>query len=362
MTVRERMNRMAALLTAAFVLAISMTWVTAQQPAGAAGQVALDPDDIGGVVTSAKGPEAGVWVIAETKDLPTRLIKTVVTDDRGRYVLPDLPSANYQVFVRGYGLVDSARVQAKPGTHLDLKAVVAPDGKAAAQVLPGRVLALAARDPEGAEVGAGSGFGGQVLPAVPSAGHQVDAGAPDDAGNLLVEPRSLGFARQDRLLRRHDEHVVPAARAAAEDVRGLVGSHRRGRVSAAGASAPVRRRAERRDHRVGLGVADRDSRRRRGDQRGEPPGQCKRPRVRRLHDRRQARLAGSQDAHRGHRERRGDGGRGARASAVSRWTSRAAPGSPPAFLAAFPHPRSASRPTTSTRITFRCPTPARNRS
>ena len=130
------MNRMAALLTAAFVLAISMTWVTAQQPAGAAGQVALDPDDIGGVVTSAKGPEAGVWVIAETKDLPTRLIKTVVTDDRGRYVLPDLPSANYQVFVRGYGLVDSARVQAKPGTHLDLKAVVAPDGKAAAQYYP----------------------------------------------------------------------------------------------------------------------------------------------------------------------------------------------------------------------------------
>jgi len=77
-----------------------------------------------------------VWVIAETTDLPTRLIKIVVTDDQGRYVLPDLPQAGYQVFVRGYGLVDSPRVLARPGQPLDLKAVIAPDGGAAAQVYP----------------------------------------------------------------------------------------------------------------------------------------------------------------------------------------------------------------------------------
>src|SRR4051812_5107200 len=98
--------------------------------------VAIDNDDIGGVVTSAKGPEAGVWVIAETSDLPTKFARVVVTDDQGRYVVPDLPKANYQVFVRGYGLVDSARVAGKPGSRLDLKAMVAPDGKAAAQVFP----------------------------------------------------------------------------------------------------------------------------------------------------------------------------------------------------------------------------------
>ena len=34
----------------------------------AAEQVTIDGDDIGGVVTSENGPEAGVWVIAETKD------------------------------------------------------------------------------------------------------------------------------------------------------------------------------------------------------------------------------------------------------------------------------------------------------
>src|ERR1700730_14137030 len=83
-------------------------------------------DDIGGVVTSAKGPEAGVWVIAETNDLPTKFVKIVVTDDRGRYVVPQLPKANYKVWVRGYGLVDSPPVQTMPGaTAVALKAIVA---------------------------------------------------------------------------------------------------------------------------------------------------------------------------------------------------------------------------------------------
>src|SRR6201988_348289 len=78
----------------------------AQQPAN---DVTIDNDDIGGVVNGPKGPEAGVWVIAETRDLPVRYIKTVVTDDRRRFVVPDLPSASYPVWVRGYGLVDSAK-------------------------------------------------------------------------------------------------------------------------------------------------------------------------------------------------------------------------------------------------------------
>src|SRR3989454_8954689 len=121
-------------LAVASALMASLTWVDAQQRSGAT--VAIDPDDIGGVVTSSKGPEAGVWVIAETSELPTKFVRMVVTDDQGRYVLPDLPQANYQLFVRGYGLVDSARVAAKPGQQMDLKAVVAPDGRAAAQVYP----------------------------------------------------------------------------------------------------------------------------------------------------------------------------------------------------------------------------------
>ena len=72
--------------------------VIGQQPARQ--DVAIDPDDIGGVVTGPNGPEAGVWVIAETRDLPVRFIRSVVTDDQGRYVVPDLPKANYSVWAR----------------------------------------------------------------------------------------------------------------------------------------------------------------------------------------------------------------------------------------------------------------------
>ena len=105
----------------------------AQQQAAAP---SIDADAIGGVVRGASGPEAGVWVIAETTDLPTRYIKSVVTDDQGRYVIPDLPLANYKVWVRGYGLVDSPRLHAKPGQVVNHTAVAAPDERAAAHYYP----------------------------------------------------------------------------------------------------------------------------------------------------------------------------------------------------------------------------------
>src|SRR5207247_1537628 len=114
--------------------AASWSGVSAPQLTGEA--VRIDNDDLGGLVTSAKGPEAGVWVIAETTDLPTKFVKIVVTDDRGRYLVPDLPKATYNVWVRGYGLVDSQRVQAAPGKLLNLTAVVAPNPRAAAQIYP----------------------------------------------------------------------------------------------------------------------------------------------------------------------------------------------------------------------------------
>ena len=99
-------------------------------------RIELDDDDVGGIVSSADGPEAGVWVVAETTDFATRFIRIVATDDQGRYVLPDLPDATYELFVRGYGLVDSTRVLATPGQHVDLAAVVAPDASSAAEVYP----------------------------------------------------------------------------------------------------------------------------------------------------------------------------------------------------------------------------------
>ena len=117
---------------ALFAACMALAAITAR----AATEVALDADDIAGVVTGATGPEAGVWVIAETTDLPTRYAKIVVTDESGRYVIPDLPAARYSVWVRGYGLVDSAKTQAQPGKRLDLKALPAPTPADAAQYYP----------------------------------------------------------------------------------------------------------------------------------------------------------------------------------------------------------------------------------
>ena len=115
--------------------------------------IAIDNDDIGGVVRSAKGPEAGVWVIAETNDLPTRFARMVVTDDQGRYVLPDLPKANYSIWVRGYGLVDSPKVKSTPGKIVNLKAVVANNDAAAAQYYPAIYWYSMMKIPDASEFG-----------------------------------------------------------------------------------------------------------------------------------------------------------------------------------------------------------------
>jgi hypothetical protein len=122
--------------TAALAIAAAVAALTSGARAQQGAAVTVDADDIGGVVSGPKGPEAGVWVIAETSDLPTKFVKIVVTDDRGRYLLPDLPKANYSMWVRGYGLVDSAKVTAAPGKVVNLTATVAPDAKAAAHYYP----------------------------------------------------------------------------------------------------------------------------------------------------------------------------------------------------------------------------------
>src|SRR6476619_6796923 len=132
MTTRTSLYLGVAAIAVAAALAGSAIELAAQQPRA----VAIDNDDIGGVVTGANGPEAGVWVIAETTDLPTRYAKMVVTDDQGRYVVPDLPKAKYKVWVRGYGLVDSAKVDGEPGKQLDLKATPAPNEAEAAKYYP----------------------------------------------------------------------------------------------------------------------------------------------------------------------------------------------------------------------------------
>src|SRR5256885_2101651 len=115
---------------------ISLVLAACLVPPGASEGAGVGEGDLAGVVTSAGGPEGGVWVIAETDDLPTKFTKIVVTDDRGRYLIPELPKANYRVWVRGYGLVDSPKVRAAPGKILNLNAVVATSAADAAEYYP----------------------------------------------------------------------------------------------------------------------------------------------------------------------------------------------------------------------------------
>ncbi|MGE3509119.1 MAG: carboxypeptidase-like regulatory domain-containing protein, partial [Vicinamibacterales bacterium] len=126
---RTAVGALVAGLGGAAIIAMATVQPTAQQQGTAQGFIQ-------GTVTSGSGPEAGVWVIAETNDLQTKLIKIVVTDDRGRYVLPELPNASYSLWVRGYGLSDSKPVQGKPGQTVDLKATKAASPAEAAKVYP----------------------------------------------------------------------------------------------------------------------------------------------------------------------------------------------------------------------------------
>jgi hypothetical protein len=123
-----------AAVSIAALLTASSARLSAQQNTDS--PIHIGDSDLGGVVTSAKGPEAGVWIIAETADLPTKFAKIVVTDDQGRYVLPDLPKASYSMWVRGYGLVDSPKVRTVPGTIVNLTAVAASGPAAAAEYYP----------------------------------------------------------------------------------------------------------------------------------------------------------------------------------------------------------------------------------
>ena len=74
---RAQMNPRLTFVAMAVAVAVAFATAVSCVDQGGGSAVAIDPDDIGGVVTSAQGPEAGVWVIAETTDLPTRFIRSV---------------------------------------------------------------------------------------------------------------------------------------------------------------------------------------------------------------------------------------------------------------------------------------------
>jgi hypothetical protein len=178
-----------ATLSAVLIAALPGSRPAAAQSSGAA-PIPIDADDIAGAVTSKNGPEAGVWVIAETAAFATRYAKIVVTDDQGRFLIPDLPSATYKLWVRGYGLADSSSVQTAPGKHVDLTAPLAPDRATAAKVFPAAYWYAMVKLPQDSEVAQLRGGRNEYLMWIKNMGcvgcHQL--------GNLATRtlPPSLG--------------------------------------------------------------------------------------------------------------------------------------------------------------------------
>lgn len=155
----RRLSLLAAAFTVLVTTGLARAGVERGQPAP---DVAIDADDIGGVVTGPAGPEAGVWVIAETRELPVRYIKSVVTDDRGRFVVPDLPAARYQVWARGYGLVDSDKATASPGQRLAIQAKAAPSAAAAAHYYPAIYWYAMLAIPDASQFGGGGPIAARI--------------------------------------------------------------------------------------------------------------------------------------------------------------------------------------------------------
>src|SRR5215813_2408518 len=145
----------------AAILAVAQARLGAQPMTDPA--IRIGNEDLGGIVTGPNGREAGVWVIAETTDLPTKFAKIVVTDDQGRYVMPGLPKATYNVWVRGYGLVDSPKVQTPPGRLVNVRAVEAPSPAAAAEYYPAIYWYSMLKVPDKSEF-PGTGPGGNGIP------------------------------------------------------------------------------------------------------------------------------------------------------------------------------------------------------
>jgi hypothetical protein len=182
------------------VAALLLCPIAALQAAGSEPRIAAA--EIGGTVTGAHGAEAGVWVIAETRDFPTRFAKIVVTDEAGRYLIPELPQAKYRVWVRGYGLVDSPGVDATLGHRLDIATTIASDAATAAKTYPAAYWYAMMKIPEDAQVAKLPGGRNGYLMWMKNMGcvgcHQL--------GNLATRtvPKSLGTFKssQEAWLRR----------------------------------------------------------------------------------------------------------------------------------------------------------------
>ena len=206
------MSRTLGLLGAGLLVAAVLVTLTTRQPVAAA----LDDGVITGVVTSGNGPEAGVWVIADTDDLDTHFRKIVVTNNAGRFLLPELPEATYSVWVRGYGLVDSDQVMASPGTELELRGTIAATPQEAAEIHPASYWYSLIEPPRPDEFPGSRVDGNGISPGLQTQGQWIDA---QKQGCMLCHQLGTKITREVPNLDQYDSPV------AAWDARVQFGQH-----------------------------------------------------------------------------------------------------------------------------------------
>ena len=281
---------------------VAVAWTAAAASVSAqpgSQSVTVDADDIGGMVAGPNGPEAGVWVIAETDELPTKFRKIVVTDEQGRYLLPDLPAANYVLWVRGYGLVDSPRVRVVArasrriaGGHrarrtrrragLSRELLVLADRAAARGAVPGHGRERQRHRGGSADAAPLDQYDQDRLQRLPPARQSRDTRVSARLGHVRVVVRRVGPPHAGRAGRHGDDQRDQRTRAPtrADDVRGLDGPDR-GRRGAAGAAAPAGHRTQSRADALGVGRARDVCARRAVDRQAQPTRECQRSDLRR---------------------------------------------------------------------------------
>src|SRR3712207_1193685 len=111
-------------------------FVPLRHPVAAPAPPHVGPADIGGTVTGPKGPEAGVWVIAETSEVPTKYAKVFDTDDGDRDLNPDPTRRSYSVIMHDIGRVHTQKRHETQGGTLALRPVQAARARALDEYYP----------------------------------------------------------------------------------------------------------------------------------------------------------------------------------------------------------------------------------
>ena len=258
-----------------------------------AASIPIDGDDIGGTVTSAEGARS-----RRLGHRGDRRIRDALRENRRHGRSGSLSGSGsaagqlFKVWVRGYGLADSAKSDAAPGKIVNLTANVAPDAAAALRrIYPAAYWYAMMKLPQAAGSCASAGQAQRVsdvdeehgLRRLPSDGQSRDAHDSADARQVRLFARCMGATHSVRSGRRADDaHGDGSACRRADQIsRRLDRSHRKGRAARIHSRRAQRRRTQRRCDGARLVRREGVHARSVGHRSAQPDRECQRQAVRR---------------------------------------------------------------------------------